>query len=635
MASSSRPSRTTILLTLLLVWAIGLRVWYASEGLHIDRFWDEKFNVPNVQKALEEGSLTPTRYAYLRLTYLPQVFVLGALQWAARLVDPGFSWFRGEYLRPSGFMVSRSIQVLIGALSIFLTYILGRRLFSPEVGLVAALLVAASPNHLILSTIFKPDILVLTTTLMAFLWSLDAVDRPTIPRYLLAGLGIGLAMSSKPTAVAIAIPLTLGAGILGWKDRKHWIGLVCAGLTSVVLFLALNPYTRYLSAFELRRKRYNSVAAQKGTLGDPVETMRHIAATIFKGAHGDWLGWVALLGLFYLIYRVWRQRGEGREALPAAMLLSFALGFPILYGQVTQNVLPQNLLPLLPFTSLVAAVLLMAIWQQAQRLVPWLAYRWVAFTVALVFVILVAHRANAHAYGFLIPTTRDEAVEVLRTELPTTTKQVIRWESEGSSPAVVPREAGPPRRPPASLLFWNTPFLTELTPRALDRADAEVFPLIRLESEEAEFYGRRMGSAGEGAVRTIEAAPFHTWGPDLVVVLHPWHRSGTQSLDLTKTSEDDWFETQLAGADPGRELAVIEFSLPRLRAADQTPRVKLGNRQLQLLSSWSRKHVTWTTDRFPLATDEVRVRIRLPSKLETDHLSIELQFWSGNLPYVR
>jgi hypothetical protein len=184
-------------------------------------------------------------------------------------------------------------------------------------------------------------------------------------------------------------------------------------------------------------------------------------------------------------------------------------------------------------------------------------------------------------------------------------------------------------------LFWNAPYLTEFTPRALDRADAEVFPLDRLEGEDAEFYGRRLESGGQSAVRVIESAPFRSWGPDLVVVLHPWHPSGTQSLDLMKASEDDWFEHELGAADPGQQLAAVAFSLPRLRAADQTPRVKLGNRQLQLVSSWSRKHVTWTTDRFPLNAEGGKIRIRMPDKIETDHLGIELQFWSGSLPFVR
>ena len=177
-----KPSRKALLLTLLLVWAVGLRVWYGSTDLHLHRFWDEKFSVPNVYAALEEGSLKPERYAYLRLTYLPQVAVLGVLGVGARVVNPEFSWFRGEILTPTGFMICRSVQALIGGLSVLLTFFVGRRLFSPTVGLLAAFLVASSSTHLVLSAIFKPDILAVTTTLVAFLFSLRAVDRPTLWR---------------------------------------------------------------------------------------------------------------------------------------------------------------------------------------------------------------------------------------------------------------------------------------------------------------------------------------------------------------------------------------------------------------------------------------------------------------------
>ena len=34
---------------LLLVWTIGLRLWFASDQLHIQRFFDEIYNVPNVR----------------------------------------------------------------------------------------------------------------------------------------------------------------------------------------------------------------------------------------------------------------------------------------------------------------------------------------------------------------------------------------------------------------------------------------------------------------------------------------------------------------------------------------------------------------------------------------------------------
>ncbi len=450
-ARSQGPSRTALLLTLLLVWAVGLRVWYGSKDLDIHRFWDEKYSVPNVHAALEQGSLQPTRYAYLRLTYLPQVAVLGLIQTGARLVDPEFSWFRGQVLSPSGFMVCRTVQALIGGLSIFLTFLVGRRLFSVEVGLLAAFLVAASPTHLILSAIFKPDILAVATTLIAFIFSLGAIDRPTLWRYLVAGLGIGLAVSSKPTAGAIAIPLVMAALILGFENRRHWVGLAAAGLTSVLLFLALNPYTRYLNAFDLQRRRYTAVARQKGTLGDPIATLHHELVTVFKGAHGPWIGAAAVAGLLLLGFQLWKHRHGDKTGIHLAMFLIYPVSFLLLYGLVTQNVLPQNLLPLLPFTSLAAAVFLMALWQQVARRWTWPADGRAAAAIGTLLVILVSIPAQTHAYRIVVPTTMERAISLLASELPRASQGWIRMESVGTSPEDLAREPGRTKRPPAHL----------------------------------------------------------------------------------------------------------------------------------------------------------------------------------------
>jgi hypothetical protein len=624
-----KPSRSALLLTLLLVWAVGLRVWYGSTDLHLHRFWDEKFSVPNVYAALEEGSLKPERYAYLRLTYLPQVAVLGALGVAARVVNPEFSWFRGEILTPAGFMICRSVQALIGGLSILLTFLVGRRLFSATVGLLAAFLVAASSTHLVLSAIFKPDILAVTTTLVAFLLSLRAVDRPTLWRYVLAGLGIGLAISSKPTAGVIAIPLTLAALILGFRDRRHWLGLMSAGVTSVLLFVALNPYPRYLNAFALQRKRYNAVAAQKGTLGDPLTTLHHELVTVFQGAHGRWIGAAAIAGLLLLGWQVWKQRGEAGRSLLLAMFLIYPVSFVLLYSMVTQNVLPQNFLPLLPFTSLAAAVFLVLVWQRAADRWEWLSDRRVVACTAMALVALVSFRANAQAYRIVIPTTLERAAARLAAGLPSGPPGWVRLETEGTSPEVLPREPGPVKRLPRSLLVWGSPRLTDVGHRILDRADALVFPLQRLGEPDSDFYSVRLDSDPRSRKWSIESRAFHAWGPDLVVVSHPWKAQESRSVRLSKAAGSAWFEYRLAGPQGRRQIAAIGIWLPRQRKGQQPPLVRIGGRRVEVKSiSLHGRRMHWTTDRFPLTDGaEVEVRIRLPKPIQMDDLSVEISRW--------
>lgn len=618
------------MLTLLLVWAVGLRIWFGSHDLQIHRFWDEKFNIPNVHAALEEGSLTPVRYAYLRFSYLPQVVVLGGFQLGAKLVDPEFSWFEGEILKPRGFLVTRSIQALIGGLSILLTFFVGRYLFSPGVGLVGAFLVAASPIHLVFSGVFKPDILAVAMTLVAFLLSLRAVDKPTLWRYVAAGIGIGLAMSSKPTAGAIAIPLTVAALILGWKNRRHWLGLVVAGITSALVFVVLNPYPRYLRAFSLQRKRYNQMAAQKGTLGDPLAALRDEWVTVFPWAHGVVIGVIAFAGLFFLGYLVWKHRHDGKRALQIAMLWIYPVTFMPLYAMVTQNVLPQNVLPLLPFTALSAAVLLSAVWLQLSSRWEWMTNRRLVAAVGVVLVLLVAFPSTARAYRVVVPTTKRVAIHLLAARLSGESQRLIRIEAEGTSPEVFAGQPGPAKKPPPHFLLWAPPRLSAVDPGVLDRSDAEVFPGLRTEETHEDFYLSRMQPDESAQTFKVPSRPFRAWGPDLVVVLHPWQPGEPQTVELSKSAENDWFQHRLSAPPGSRQIASVEFLVPRGRDAPKTLRVEAGDSQVELkrLARRGKSHDLWTSDRFSLVPgSETPVRIRLPSPQAATNLSVLVRLW--------
>ncbi len=608
---SSSVTRPTVLLMLLLAWAVGLRCWYGSKDLHVHRYWDEKFNVPNVHAVLEEGRLRPVRYAYLRLTYLPQVAVLGGIQQVTRWVHPDFSWFDGETLRPAGFFVSRAVQALLGGLSILLTFQLGRRLFSADVGLLAALFVAANRVHLIHSAMFKPDILVVVTVLLAFLWGLRAIHQPTIWRYLAAGLGVGLAASSKPTAVAVCVPLTLVALALGRSDRRHWLGLPVAGLSAALVFLVLNPYPRYLSAFALQRSRYDAVAARKGTLGDPVETARAIFEALFRGAHGYVIGLFAVAGFVWLLVRLWRRRSDSEVWPGLAMFLAYPLAHIVLYGFVTQNVLPQNLLPVLPFTSLAAAALLAFCWQRAARRLTWLSNRHIVAGASIVLVLLVTFRPNLFAYRIVVPSTTDRVVEALTRELPRRSTKWVWWEQLASFENSRPGEPGPATWRPERLLLQDVPSLADVEPLLLARADATVALLHEHETRQG---------------LPIRASLFRAWGPDLVLSLHPWSPGRTERVTLEPHPR------RLLFAIPpgtGVEIAQLRFELPRIDDPGSELLVRVGGRPVPHVSSpLSRDRRQLTTYRFPIRRNgDLRVNITLPTSLRSSPLAVTIERW--------
>ena len=514
-----RPSRVGWLLVLLLVWSVGLRLVYASTGLHVHRFWDEHWTEPNVYEALENGRLTPVRYQYLRLTYLPQVAVLGGVQSVAKRFDPEFSWFHGESMGPAAVLICRSMQTLWGGLSILFTFLLGRRLFSPEVGLVGAFLVAVAPFHFMLSAVFKPDVLLCATMLLAFWWTLDALEHAGLGRYLLAGLGIGLALSSKPTGGAVAIPLTLGALVLGWKNRRHWLGLVLAGVVSLVLFLLLNPnLPRYLAAFEQQQEFYRSRVIRIGGYGGPMGLAWTMLESSFVGYHGRWIGLAAAAGMVMLLVGVWSSRGAGHKTRGRTLLLVLFAVYSALYVVVAKHIMGQNLLPLLPFSSLAAAALLVAAWRKLPRSLASPAM--VIFAISA-GALLAAHRVHALTYKVWVPSTRAQTVGFLDDHAEGK-RFWVRWRPIGSQePPQL--ELGFPSRPSPQLLFFgdrqgmDDPFGAE------ELMDAEVM----VDEDERE----TQEASDDAEEHLFAGVPFRARGPLHRVVFHAWTRVASENGD--------------------------------------------------------------------------------------------------------
>jgi hypothetical protein len=352
-------------LLLLLAVSFGLRVANSLPGLDQRRFWDERYSVVNVTTVLASGSLRPENAFYLGLNHLPQVAALRTIEIVQGVV--GAEWVPVE--RQAGIRVSREarlvfrvIQSIYGTLSIWLLFLIGRRLFSPEVGLLAALLLSVMPLHIRMSSFFKPDILVLMLTLLAFYWTIAALERPSLKRYLLVGLAVGLATSGKYTGIPAAIPLTVGvfAGGPGLWRRLGW--LVGAGVTSLVTFVLLNPHLdlvfEYLPkishAIEMRAARGDTTRADV-----PAYLLRMVVA---KDTHGLVLGAVALLGLALMVRTAVRYRVDRERLFAPGLVLVFTFGFLAYYFLGSPDLKSNSLLSLFPFTSLAAAWLLWCGW---------------------------------------------------------------------------------------------------------------------------------------------------------------------------------------------------------------------------------------------------------------------------------
>ena len=147
--------------------------------------------------------------------------------------------------------IGRMLVALADVASIYLVFLIGRRLYGIWAGLLAAALLAFTVFHIQLSHFFAVDPVSTTFTLLALYGSILMVDRRSVGASALAGLGIGLAVASKYSALPIlAAPLVAVAFLVmrtAPDERKTVFrlairDLVIAGVVSLVVFAVTSPF---------------------------------------------------------------------------------------------------------------------------------------------------------------------------------------------------------------------------------------------------------------------------------------------------------------------------------------------------------------------------------------------------------
>ena len=142
--------------------------------------------------------------------------------------------------------VSRALTALVDVITVLLTYLLGKRLHSRAVGLLAAALLAITVLHIQLAHFFVTDPF-LTCFVMAALLSMvaavQAADTGKRVAYLvLAGVMSGLAVGSKFSAALLLFPLgwTFWLAANSWRQRLLLGGLTV--LVAIAAFVLTNPF---------------------------------------------------------------------------------------------------------------------------------------------------------------------------------------------------------------------------------------------------------------------------------------------------------------------------------------------------------------------------------------------------------
>jgi hypothetical protein len=221
------------------------------------------------------------------------------------------------------FLTARIFDALLGTLTVFLVFLLGRRLGGRATGLGAAFLLAVNPFHILLSQrVADPNLLALVFVLLATLVLVRDPDADSVASSAVAGAMIGLAAACKYVPMILLVVVLLAAiqrRAGGW--RVGWKAIGAAGAAAGLAFFVVSPFTLLDWAHKSQ-----SVALQRGRLLNEwvgLSDSPFSLLTYLRHTFPEMMGWIAYLLAIagtVLLFRK-RPRGWVVAVVPIVLLL--------------------------------------------------------------------------------------------------------------------------------------------------------------------------------------------------------------------------------------------------------------------------------------------------------------------------
>jgi len=318
------------------------RFYGLSFGLPDNYHPDEVPKVNSIMGMYQNGDLNP-RY-FLHPSFL--LYCTYFVNWLFHLFG-----MQGDF-RETAFLAGRSVSATAGSLSIYLLFLVGRRLFSRNAGLMAAALLAVLPLHITCSRYLKEDVLLIFFTLACLLAMLQSVDQRKIAYLYLAGFLVGLSASTKYSGVLNIVIVLFSPWYASgsWKPDKLFLRhAFFAALISPLGFFMASPYVILNSHKFLSDFRYEKKHMLKGHTS-AIDSwsqywMFHFSHSVMPGM----TPLVALASVFALGALLYRQ--SPKEILLVLLILFFYL--PSEWVKAKPFPQPDRyILPALPFLAL-------------------------------------------------------------------------------------------------------------------------------------------------------------------------------------------------------------------------------------------------------------------------------------------
>jgi hypothetical protein len=316
--------------------------------------------------------INPPAYTYV-------VYALFTLRWGTDPASVGGAFAADP---TSAFALARAASAFLGALAVSLTAIAAARLFDDRrIGVVAGALLAVAflPSHY---SHFALNDAPTLAPLAAALIGIAGIHRTGRTReYVLAGVGLGVAIATKYTAGIVLVTLVAAAftspvAHARIRNLAFAIALMCAG------FVAANPYALldHTAFREGLEKQTETAGEEGGKLGLANSSGWTYYLTTFPWAFGWLPSLFALGGAGALIAR---HRRLALLLAPAPILLFLYLG-------QQSRFFARWMLPIYPILCMLAAYAVVALAERLGRRVT-LATAAIGAVVALQGLVFTVH----------------------------------------------------------------------------------------------------------------------------------------------------------------------------------------------------------------------------------------------------
>ena len=272
---------------------------------------------------------------------------------------------------PGLFLFARLFSVVIGTLSVYLTYRLAARIASSFVAVSAAFLLAVNALHTLTSQhVSDPNLLTLTFTLLAANSLIDVWERQRMRDSILAGVFIGSAAASKYVPIVLLIPFVYAharrsVGGAERASRSTVLRLIAGSAAIIAVFLVASPYsvldwqTTAQDLVGQRQSLFSPWAGQtEGVIALPTYLTRTLPSVL------SWPGYVlAVLGIALLLRSGRSQRIVA--CVPIVLLLANGM------LSVAQG---RYVLPAVPFLLIGTAAAIESGWHMIRVRMPLVRY---------------------------------------------------------------------------------------------------------------------------------------------------------------------------------------------------------------------------------------------------------------------